>query len=178
MLRTLDPDVAVSHLDRLYVAAKGLCRDPWLAEDLVHDVYAKTLARPRRLHGDDELAYLMRSLYNRWKDHLRSSSRATLEPIDELPDLPGSAVAPELAAEHNEVLAAVHRLHSPYRETVVAVDVVGLTYSQAARALGVPIGTIMGRLFRARGKIAADLRGDPPSTAEVGRSSGARRGSG
>jgi RNA polymerase sigma-70 factor, ECF subfamily len=156
--RTLDPDVAVKHLDRLYAAARALARDPWLAEDLVHDVYATTLSRPRMLRGDDELAYLMRALHNRYKDHWRAAKRRPSEqPADEAYDATVPSAGPDLVLEHAETLAAVHRLDSPYREAVVAVDVLGLSYSQAAQALGSPIGTIMSRLHRARERVTAEL---------------------
>jgi RNA polymerase sigma-70 factor, ECF subfamily len=162
MQRTLEPDIAVGHLDRLYTAARALARDPWLAEDLVHDVYATAFSRPRLLRGDDELAYLMRALYNRYKDHWRGTARRPAEqPVEQEHHLASQASSPELAAEHAETLAAVHRLESPYRETVVAVDVLGMSYSQAARALGWPIGTIMSRLHRARDRVTADLSSVP-----------------
>jgi RNA polymerase sigma-70 factor, ECF subfamily len=162
--RTLDPDVAVKHLDRLYTAARALARDPWLAEDLVQDVYVTTLSRERRLHGDDELAYLLRALYNRYNDHWRKTARRPSEqPVEEQLDLASPDAGPQLAAEHAETLAAVHRLDSPYRETVVAVDVLGLSYSEAAKALDMPIGTIMSRLYRGRNRVADELRDVTPS---------------
>jgi RNA polymerase sigma-70 factor (ECF subfamily) len=57
------------------------------------------------------------------------------------------------------VLDAVHELPSPYIETVIAVDVLGLSYAEAGEALGVPTGTIMSRLHRGRSKVAERLRG-------------------
>lgn len=160
--RTLDPDLAAQHLDRLYTAARGLSKDPWLAEDLVQDVYATTLQRPRRLRGDDELAYLVRALYNRYRDHWRVSTRRPPgQPVEEAGELSSESPGPDLAVEHAETLAAVHRLPSPHREAVVAVDVVGLSYSQAASALGWPIGTVMSRLSRARERVALELAPEP-----------------
>ena len=56
------------------------------------------------------------------------------------------------------MLDAVHQLDSPYRETLVAIDVLGLSYAEGSDALGVPVGTIMSRLHRGRSKVADHLR--------------------
>jgi RNA polymerase sigma-70 factor (ECF subfamily) len=62
-----------------------------------------------------------------------------------------------VSLEAHEVLAAVARLPEEYRDTVAAVDVGGLTYAEAARALDVPEGTIMSRLSRGRAQVADAL---------------------
>jgi RNA polymerase sigma-70 factor (ECF subfamily) len=64
------------------------------------------------------------------------------------------------AIEARAVYDALGQLSPPLREAVVAVDVVGLSYREAARALGIKEGTIMSRLYRGRGQIAAQLEGD------------------
>src|SRR4051795_6765708 len=91
MPRRLDPQQAIGHLDRLYAAARALCGDPHLAEDLVQDTYAAVLSRPRWLSGSDELGYLLRALRNRWRDELRSRARRPQPaPLEEL----GESMAP------------------------------------------------------------------------------------
>jgi RNA polymerase sigma-70 factor, ECF subfamily len=161
---TLDPDAAVKHLDRLYAAALALARDPWLAEDLVQDVYLTTLTGRRKLTGGSELGYLLRALYNRYSDHWREAKRRPAErPVEDEHGLASPSAGPELLAEHAEAVAAVRRLERPYRETVVAVDMLGLSYSEAAQALDRPIGTIMSRLSRAREQVAAEFRDLTPA---------------
>ena len=70
------------------------------------------------------------------------------------------AVTPSPAAvlDGRAVLDVVHELPSPYRETLVAIDVIGLSYAEGGQALGVPTGTVMSRLHRGRAKVAERLR--------------------
>ena len=56
------------------------------------------------------------------------------------------------------MLDVVHALPSPYSETLVAIDVIGLSYAEGSDALGVPAGTVMSRLHRGRAKVAEQLR--------------------
>ena len=60
-------------------------------------------------------------------------------------------------AETAEVIAAVAALPEPYRETVAAVDLAGLSYKEAARALRTREGTVMSRLSRGREQVADAL---------------------
>src|SRR5215211_6754064 len=126
MPRRLDPHKAIGHLDRLYAAARGLCGDPHLAEDLVQDTYAAVLARPRWLSGSDELGYLLRAL------------RPPPAPLGEVGEHMAAATpSPEAAMDGATVLDAIHAVPSPYRETIVAIDVLGLSYAEGSDALGV-----------------------------------------
>jgi RNA polymerase sigma-70 factor (ECF subfamily) len=155
----LDADSAVCHLDRLLAAARALTGNHADADDLVQDVYLGLLRRPRRLTRGSELAYLMTMLRNAQIDRYRMSARRQTVPLQETdePEDPRGGLRPERAAEHREVLAAVHALASPFRETVVAVDVLGLSYKEAGRVLGVPVGTVMSRLARGRERVVASL---------------------
>jgi RNA polymerase sigma-70 factor (ECF subfamily) len=156
----LDTDSALRHLDRLNAAALALCGNRADAEDLVQETYLTLLNRPRRLHGGSEIAYLMTMLRNRFIDDRRSIARrqvtSGLYEIEDSAD-PRVGLRPDRAAEDREALDAVHELPSPFRETVVAVDVLGLSYKEAAAALDVPVGTIMSRLARGRDRVVRAL---------------------
>jgi RNA polymerase sigma-70 factor, ECF subfamily len=136
-----------------------------LAEDLVQETYVKVLSRPRLLRKDDDLGYLIKALRNTWYSHLRSERgrrAATLPsetPDDQLAARNGRD-DPEASLEAATVLDAVSQLPVQYREVVTAVDVAGLSYAEAARALGVREGTVMSRLYRGRERVARALSPD------------------
>jgi RNA polymerase sigma-70 factor, ECF subfamily len=159
-LRPLDPARLGDHIDRLYRAAVGLCGSHADAEDLVQETYVQVLRKPRLLRSDDDLGYLMRVLrntfYSRYRREARRSRDSPLEDHEELVE--GRPLAqPAAAAEASEVIAAVAALPEPYRETVAAVDLAGLSYKQAARALRTREGTVMSRLSRGREQVADAL---------------------
>jgi RNA polymerase sigma-70 factor (ECF subfamily) len=157
--RRLDPDRVVEHLPRLYRAARAWTRSREEAEDLVQDTIVRVLARPRLLRGEDELGYLLRALRNTLVSRRRAESRRPqTTPLADEPTIgarPGDD--PAKAAERRQVYAAIHELPEEFRDALVAVDIVGLTYGEAARALGVPEGTVTSRLARARDRVATLL---------------------
>jgi RNA polymerase sigma-70 factor, ECF subfamily len=76
------------------------------------------------------------------------------------------APAPQLAAEVNEILGAVSELPEDFRLTIVAIDILGLSYAEAAKALDVPEATITTRLYRARQRIAKQFADFPTESRE------------
>ena len=65
--------------------------------------------------------------------------------------------SPVAALQAREVLAAVAALPADQRDALAAVDVAGLSYDEAARALGIPVGTVMSRLYRGRRRVIQAL---------------------
>jgi RNA polymerase sigma-70 factor (ECF subfamily) len=168
-MRTLDPQSLTQHVDRLYRAAWALCGSREDAEDLVQETFARVLSRPRVLHGDDELYYLMRVLRNTFLTSLRTASRrpvtaATLEDVVAADPKPTNR--PEQAFEVQEIYATIAKLPDSFRLALVAVDVLGLSYREAARALQVREATLTTRLFRARKQVAERLT--PPAGGDAG----------
>ncbi len=149
------------HLDRLYRAAWALCGSREDAEDLVQETFVRVLAKPRRIEGDDPMPYLLRVLRNTFVSTLRARGRrpqtAPLEDDEPRAIAPESA-SPATIVATREVFAVIAGLADEQRDVLVAVDVAGLTYEETADALGVPLGTVMSRLYRARGKAAEALR--------------------
>jgi RNA polymerase sigma-70 factor, ECF subfamily len=157
--RRLDPERVVEHLPRLYRAARAWCRSREEAEDLVQDTYARVLSRPRLLRAEDELGYLLRAMRNTLISQRRAESRRpqTTPFVDELALGARSSDDPAEAVETRQVYMAIHELPEEFRDVIIAVDVVGLSYGEAARLLNVPEGTVTSRLFRARDRVAGRL---------------------
>jgi RNA polymerase sigma-70 factor (ECF subfamily) len=156
MERTLDPARLGDHLDRLYRAAWALCGSREDAEDLVQETYARVLRRPRVLRREDDLAYLLRALRNTFLNQRRSASRRVrADPLPDTLDVVADPHArqPDAALEARELYGAIAALPEDFRDVIVAVDVTGLSYKEAARALRVREGTVMSRLYRARQQV-------------------------
>jgi len=162
--RRLDVAALPGHFERLYRAAYGLCGRREDAEDLVQETYARVLRRPRLLRRDEDIVYLLRVLRNTWiSQHRAASARLVASDLAEIEFIADPREDAAIAAlELKAIYAAIRDLPDALRETVVAVDVVGLSYRQAAQALGTKQGTIMSRLHRARERLASQL--DAPSS--------------
>jgi RNA polymerase sigma-70 factor (ECF subfamily) len=121
------------------------------------------LARPRLLRHDDDLGYLLRALRNTFLSQKRTESRRLRTgPLPEQLDLVADprAVEPQAAIEAGELYAAVAALSDDFRDVLVAVDVAGLSYQEAARSLRIREGTVMSRLYRARQQVVRRLEGE------------------
>ena len=150
----LDPEGLPDHIDALYRAAWALCGSQHDAEDLVQDTFVKILKRPRLLRHDDELGYLLRALRNTYASRYRSATRrpVTRELFEaDAPPADESRITPR------ELMEAITTAPAPYRDAVIAVDVLGLTYREAARSLRAREATIASRLHRGRQHVAREL---------------------
>jgi len=161
----LDRDHLGEHLPALYRAARAWTGSRDEAEDLVQETLVHVLARPRLVLGGD-LGYLLRALHNTLASQRRAAGRRplTVELLEDLDAGRASPADPAELAETAEVLAAIAELPGDLRDALVAVDVAGLSYKEAAAVLGVPKGTLTSRVFRARDRLALRLGG----RAEVG----------
>jgi RNA polymerase sigma-70 factor (ECF subfamily) len=164
--RQLDPDALGDHIDRLYRAAWSLCGSREEAEDLVQSTFEHILRRPRFLHSDDDIGYLLRVLRNTFFSQRRAAARRPqTTPLPDNLDLIEDRAAPaaESRLESAELYGAISRLPDDFRDALVAIDVVGLSYREAAKALKVREATITTRLHRARQRVAADLASQSPA---------------
>lgn len=162
--RELDPAALGDSIDRLYRAAWALCGHREDAEDLVQETYARVLARPRLLRREDDVGYLLRALRHVFLNRQRAA-RSRPETVD-LPEREKledrRAPEPQALVEAQTLYAAIANLPADFRDAVVAVDVGGLSYREAARALSVKEATVATRVFRARLRLVRDMEGMEP----------------
>lgn len=158
--RQLDPEGLGDHIDRLYRAARSLCGSREEAEDLVQETFARVLRKPRILRSEDDLGYLLRVLRNTFISSRRTAARrpqatASPEALELIEDR--SLAQPEVVLEASEIYATIAKLPPSFRDAVVAIDIMGLSYREAARALRVREATITTRLHRGRQRITREL---------------------
>jgi RNA polymerase sigma-70 factor, ECF subfamily len=155
----LEPASLAAHRPRLLRAASAMSGSREDAEDLVQETFERVLRRPRFVQRDHDAAYLMRALRHICAAHARSTERRRTAPSppEALEWIADGRGGPEIAMDAQIAYAAIAELSEPLRATIVAVDVVGLSYKEAARSLRTRVGTIMSRLYRAREQVAAAL---------------------
>ena len=138
-------------------AAYAMCGSREDAEDVVQETFERVLRRPRLVRRDRDLAYLLRVLRHVCGAHLAQRRRSAPAPPEEFDWIVDARAEPDLAMDARVAYAAMAELSEPLRATIVAVDVVGLSYKEAARLLRTRVGTIMSRLYRAREQVATAL---------------------
>ncbi|MBC3409838.1 MULTISPECIES: sigma-70 family RNA polymerase sigma factor [Pseudomonas] len=151
-------------LQRLRRFALWLCRDPGSADDLVQATVERALSRWRQQHSEDGLRpWLFTILYRLYLDGKRRE-RLHARWLS----LFGRSQAEEPIGDNVEsiVLAQVDlqafaRLSTEQRALLLLVSVEGLSYKEAAETLGIPIGTVMSRLSRARAALRDLTEGNP-----------------
>jgi RNA polymerase sigma-70 factor (ECF subfamily) len=144
--------------------ARALTRDAETADDLVQDTLVRALRSEHLFHGGDIRSWLYTILTNLNRNRLRSlARRPALTPIedDDVPGTPG----PDGGAR--DIERALATLVEDQRVALLLVVLEGLSYREVAEVQGVPIGTVMSRLARARAQIRAYLEGERPALRRV-----------
>lgn len=155
-------DVVLPELEVLYGVAMRLTRNPHDAEDVVQDTLLRAFRALDSFDGRYPRAWLLTILRNTNINRVRKRTPDLLFDEDQtfgaLPGLgaDGREGAAETALERipdRALVDALKRLSGDHRAVVALVDIDGLSYQEAADLLGVPIGTVMSRLHRARRKL-------------------------
>src|SRR4030095_1657218 len=156
-----DIEAAIPALRRY---ARALTHSADLADDLVQDTLVRALRSEHLFHGGDVRSWLYTILTNLNRNRLRSLARRPhLSPLDDndAPDL----ARPE--AGGRDIERALAALAEDQRAALLLVVLEGLTYREVAEVQGVPIGTVMSRLARARVQIKTYLDGERPALRRV-----------
>lgn len=162
----IDRDELIATLPRLRRYARQLTGDRSRADDLVQDALERAIDRESTFRSGENLrAWLFSLMHNLFIDGTRRK-----EAIDwsaDATELPEQATqAQSDPAELRDVRMAMEKLPAEQREVLLLVGVEGLRYREAAEVLGLPIGTVMSRLARAREKMQELLE---PPTLRMGR---------
>ncbi|HEY0267293.1 MAG TPA: sigma-70 family RNA polymerase sigma factor [Rhizomicrobium sp.] len=153
------------HLDAAYSLARWLVRDPSLAEDVVQDAMLRALTYFQGFRGGDARAWLLRIVRNVAHGALAARRRQPAETLDWAADGADSAALrvpapqddPEMALgrlqDQERLERALFALPVELRECLVLREVEELSYKEIAGVTGLPVGTVMSRLWRARRKL-------------------------
>ena len=157
-------EIVLPHLDAAFNYARWLTRNDAEAEDVVQDACVRAIRFFSSLRDDNPRAWLFTIVRNTW--YSRVSRRAHVVAgaalSDEQHQWPDDPLDPEerLLQQHTVavVRAALEQLPVDFREAIVLREIEGLSYKQIAAVVGVPIGTVMSRLARARERLQAILK--------------------
>ncbi|MBZ0224920.1 MAG: RNA polymerase sigma factor [Comamonas sp.] len=167
----MDRSSVLEHLPALRRYARVLTGDAWAADDLVQDTLERACGKWRLwLPGSDLRAWLFTLMHRVFLNQRRDgASHARVMSLDDAQDdLPGAARDLDSAIDLQRCLL---RLPEEQRTVLLLVTLEDLSYADVAGMLGVPMGTVMSRLSRARGRLrelmGRDLPAQPPASATV-----------
>jgi RNA polymerase sigma-70 factor (ECF subfamily) len=166
---TVRPDAAelLAWLPRLRRYARVLRRNPEDADDLVQDTLERAWSRAGLWQGvGDMRSWLFSIMHNLHVDALRRGRLDTVDLDEQRVEVPVPATQGHALAMR-DLDTALAALPVEQREVLLLVAWEGLAYAEAAQALGVPIGTVMSRLARARAHVKASLEGERPTLRRV-----------
>jgi len=150
--------LALPHADAAYNVARWLMRDEHDAQDAVQDAFVRALKYIDTFRGDNARAWLLQIVRNScftWMKENRSAVTASLDDDASVLEIaaPATDEPPALAARKDDrarIEAAIAALPFSYREVLVLRELEDLSYKEIAEVIGVPIGTVMSTLHRAR----------------------------
>jgi RNA polymerase sigma-70 factor (ECF subfamily) len=154
--------VVLPHLDDAYALARWLSGSSADAEDIVQEACLRALRGLDRYAGGSARAWLLAITRNTtftWLARNRPKALLITEDIETL--APADRATPEEAliakADAAAIALAIGALPPPFKETLVLRDINGLSYREIAEITGVPLGTVMSRLARARSLLMSAL---------------------
>lgn len=163
--------LVLPHLDGAYNLARYLTRDASLSEDIVQDAVLRAFRAFGQFRGGSARAWLFTIVRNCCRTAqagrggpvslVISESALSEEAAAELSNAPDPGPTPEeevfRKVDINRVRSAIEAIPEPFRETIVLRDLEELSYAEIAEVTGVPVGTVMSRLSRARAMLAREL---------------------
>ena len=156
-------EAIVEWIPRLRRYARALTGDAVLADDLVQDTLARAIEKFALWRaGSDLRAWLFSVMHNTFVNQLRAGHPTEALESDDLEARP--RVSDGVLIDLEKCLRG---LPAEQREIILLIGLEEMSYAEAAQALGVPQGTVMSRLSRARTRLAALMAGEAPSAATL-----------
>ncbi len=160
----MDQAALTPHIPRLRRYARALVGDRYAADDLVQDTLERAM---NKFHlwrpGSDLRAWLFAIMHNVYVNQLRSRAARPETALDE-GDLSAQGAPDADRLEIRDMQTAIAALPAEQREVILLVALEQLSYAEVSRALDIPMGTVMSRLFRARERLRAQLAGESQQT--------------
>jgi len=158
--------LALPHAGAAYNLARWLTQNEQDAQDVAQDAMVRALRYMGKFHGDNARPWLLQIVRHAcfsWLKENRPAERTFLaDDDDSLQEMPAPAGDEPQAialrkAERREINQAIAALPVAYREVLVLRELEDLSYTDIARIVEIPVGTVMSRLSRARGLMRAAL---------------------
>ena len=150
----------VQHIPRLRRYARALTGDRGRADDLVQDTLERALVKFHLWQpGSDMRAWLFTIMHNVFVNQVRANAAAAITSLDDEIVPPAVRATQSDRLEVRDLQVALLRVPEEQREVLLLVGLEQMTYEEAAGVLGIPIGTVMSRLSRARERLRALLAG-------------------
>jgi RNA polymerase sigma factor (sigma-70 family) len=165
-------EAMLPHLDAAFNYARWLTRSDADAEDVVQDAYMRAMKFFSSFRGENAQSWLLTIVRNTW--YGRFPKRANPVPIvsiNETVEEPADvALDPEALVMRRQTVERVRHLleelPADFREVIVLRELEGLSYREIATVVGIPIGTVMSRLARARERLMSAVRASSTSGAD------------
>jgi RNA polymerase sigma-70 factor (ECF subfamily) len=161
--------VVMPHIDDAYRLAQWLTGNRTDAEDVVQDASLRAFRAIREFKGGSARAWVLSIVRNTAYSWLRKNRHAAVVMVEDLEAVEAAHTNtsdPNVGTPETELISktdteqlrtAIAALPTPFRETLVLRDIEGLDYREIAETTEVPIGTVMSRLARARGRLIATI---------------------
>ena len=156
-------EVVLPHLDAAYNLARWLVRKPQDAEDIVQEAYLRAFKFFGGYQGGDARSWVLKIVRNTSYSFLEKNRPAELaEEFDEevhtaVVEQPGAEAALLQSADSRMLREALDELPVNFREVIVLRELEGMSYKEIAEVKGVPMGTVMSSLARARTQLREQL---------------------
>ena len=167
-MRTQDEAEIVACIPSLRRYARGLVSDPDRADDLVQDTLERAWSRFSMWQRRSEVrAWMFGIMHNHFIDRIRAQRSRPEDSVgDDLPELPQRPQQTD-GLEVRDLDRLLQRLPAEQREVLLLVSVEELSYQEVAAVTGVPVGTVMSRLSRARARLRDEMAGPDRSRDRV-----------